>query len=70
MAKEKWLKYTGTREADVSRVLVVYSLDAPSLDMRPNSAVFDFAEPAAGDVVDKAADSHGLGNPRMGMELL
>src|SRR5882762_25197 len=32
--------------------------------------VFDFAEMAAGDVVDEAADGDGLGNPGMAAELL
>jgi len=35
-----------------------------------HSAVLDFAESAAGDVIDEAADGHCLGNPGMGMKLL
>ena len=34
------------------------------------SGVLDFAETSTGDVVDEAADSDALGNPRMGAELL
>src|SRR6267378_4173741 len=34
------------------------------------SVVFDFAEMAAGDVIDEAADGDSLGNPRVGAELL
>src|SRR5712664_467989 len=35
-----------------------------------HSAVFDFAEAAAGDVIDEAADGHCLGNPWMRMKFL
>src|SRR5437016_1396365 len=44
--------------------------DEIRVSREPRSEVLDFAEMAAGDVVDEAADGDGLGNPRMGAELL
>src|SRR6266849_3572048 len=40
------------------------------IDTGRESGVLDFTEMAAGNVVDKAADGEGLGNPGMGAELL
>src|SRR5260370_20307982 len=40
------------------------------LGSRKRSGVLDFTEMAAGNVVDKAADGEGLGNPGMGADLL
>jgi len=40
------------------------------IDAGRESGVLDFTEMAAGNVVDKAADGEGLGNPGMGAELL
>src|SRR5258708_2645296 len=40
------------------------------VSLEPRSGVLDFPQMAASDVVDEAADGDGLGNPRMGAELL
>src|SRR5713226_6237567 len=40
------------------------------IDTERESGVLDFSEMAAGNVVDKAADGQGLGNPGVGAELL
>src|SRR6266550_4412793 len=44
--------------------------DEIRVSREPRSGVLDFAEMAAGDVVDEAADGDGLGNPGMCAELL
>src|SRR5712691_2988551 len=66
MRAEKWPLRFAPREARWT----LRRSDEIRVSMELRSSVLDFAEIAAGDVVDEAADGDGLGNPGMCAELL
>ena len=66
MRAEKW----PLRFAPLEARWTLRRSDEIRVSMELRSGALDFAEIAAGDVVDEAADGDGLGNPGMGVELL